>query len=179
MASLSAFNDLFGQFITELCKTFPQEKELKKILTGFEVMRSANPRKVLELFMTSILPVKEKIMARDESFFMSDEWKKSFKSEDVDVVASWIPIVKAHWTSASENTRDAIWQYLNTLIVVGSTIFMIPQETLGAIENIAEKCVNDMQSGGGSDLMSGLAGLMNAFASGGLPGLPGLPGPKK
>ena len=36
MASVTAFNDMMGQFLVELHKTFPDEKGIKKMLTSFD-----------------------------------------------------------------------------------------------------------------------------------------------
>ena len=42
MSSVTAFNDMMGQFLAELHKTFPEEKGIKKCMSGFEIMRSSN-----------------------------------------------------------------------------------------------------------------------------------------
>ena len=44
MTSVTAFNDMMGQFLVELHKTFPEEKGLKKCVTAFELMKETNPQ---------------------------------------------------------------------------------------------------------------------------------------
>ena len=54
MASVTAFNDMMGQFLVELHKTFPDEKGIKKMLTSFDVLKSTNPRLVVDGFMKGV-----------------------------------------------------------------------------------------------------------------------------
>ena len=72
-----------------------------------------------------------------------------------------------HWTpELSQVTKDAIWQYLQTLYMLGSTILNIPEETLSMIESVAKKCADSLQNGGGLDekaLMSSMSGLFGGL----------------
>ena len=49
----------------------------------------------------------------------------------------------------SDATKGAVWQYLQTLYMLGTTITAIPQETLSVIESVAKDCADKMQSGDG------------------------------
>lgn len=165
MATLSAFTDMMGQFLGELVKTFPEEPAMKRYFTSFELMKKTNPRKILEVFIATVGPVQDKVMARDDSFFI-DNPDMGFLDE---------LNIKKHWTpELSDNTKNAIWQYLQTLYMLGSTISALPMETLGAIEKLAEQCAGEMESGGTlnqASLMQGLTGLLGSMGNGGLPGL--------
>ena len=72
MASVTAFNDMMGQFLVELHKTFPEEKGLKKCLSAFDLMKEANPRLVVDGFMNGVAPYTEQISSKDDSFFIKD-----------------------------------------------------------------------------------------------------------
>jgi hypothetical protein len=69
MATLGAFNDMMAQFLSELQKTFPEEPAIKRYITSFELMKSTNPRKILDMFMMHVAPFQGQIMAKDEAFF--------------------------------------------------------------------------------------------------------------
>lgn len=43
MTAVTAFNDMMGQFLVELHKTFPEEKGIKKFMTSFDLLKSTNP----------------------------------------------------------------------------------------------------------------------------------------
>ena len=56
MTSITAFNDMMGQFLMELHTTFPEEKGLKKYMAAFELMRGANGRLIVDGFMANVGP---------------------------------------------------------------------------------------------------------------------------
>jgi len=152
MTSISAWNEMMEQFLGELEKTFPEEKAVKKYKASFELLKKSNPRKCVEGYMTGVSKYQEKIMAKDESFFM----------ESNDSVLAEMNI-KKHWTAdMSTKTKDAIWQYIQTLYILGTTITMIPAEALGMIEDVAKKCAGSMESGGQMDEKA-LTGLFSSL----------------
>ena len=155
MTSISAWNDMMVQFINELRSTFPEEKSIKKYQTSFDLLRKTNPRKCVEGYMAEVTPVQDKIMSKDESFFLDSNSNTSELIRDLNIAK--------YWTSdLSQNTKDAIWQYLQTLYILGTTITMIPQETLNSIEKIASECADNMQNGGQFD-PSALTGLFSSL----------------
>jgi hypothetical protein len=156
MASVSAWNDMMEQFLSEVEKTFPEEKAVKKYKTSFDLIRKTNPRKCVEGYMAMAGPYQEKIMQKDESFFLNNEDSNSL-IKDMNL--------KKHWTpDLSVKTKDAIWQYLQTLFILGTTITMLPEKTLGMIEEVASKCANSMEEKGQMDEKA-LTGLFSSLGS--------------
>jgi hypothetical protein len=156
MTSISAWNDMMEQFLAELLQTFPEEKAIKKYYTSFDLLRKSNARKCIDGYMSEVGKVQDKIMAKDESFFLSN---------DSTGILSELNL-KQHWTpELSPNTKDAIWQYLQTLYILGTTITMVPPETLNMIESIASDCASKMQGdgGGGGFDPSALSGLFSSL----------------
>lgn len=160
MTSVTAFNDMMGQFLVELHKTFPEEKGLKKYIAAFEMMRSANPKLVVEGFMANISPHVKKINERDETFFMENANTIDFLKDIY---------LKECWPKASDNTKNAIWQYIQTLYMLGTTITSIPADTLSMIENVAKQCADKIQDGGEdgeideAKLMQSMQGLLGGM----------------
>ena len=77
--------------------------------------------------------------------------------------------IKKHWTpELSSNTKDAIWQYLQTLYMLGTTITAFPADTLNMIESVASNMAQQISEGGGSSggqldeaaLMNSVQGLL-------------------
>ena len=153
MASVGAFTEMMNQFLIELVKTFPDEPAIKKYQSTFDLMKKANSRKCVDVFMNSSRKFQNQIMNKDESFFLN---------ENVDFLKS-LNINKWWNDSLSENTKNAIWQYLQTLIILGTTITSIDADTLGAIEGIAEKMAKG--SGDGVPDLSALQGLMGTLGN--------------
>ena len=150
MTSVSTFNDMLEQFINELEQTFPEEKAFKKYHVSLDIMRAANPRKCVDAFMKNVGKYSNQIMSKDDSFFAEiDE----------------LPINK-HWNGdLSDNTKSAIWQYLQTLNILGMTITSIPADMLSMVEGAAAKCAESMQGGGGMDEKSLMSGMTSLFSS--------------
>ena len=143
MSSVTAFNDMMGQFLMELHKTFPEEKGLKKYITAFEMLRDTSPKKIVKKFMENVTPHADKISARDESLFLDD-------STDLEFIKALN--IRECWPKASDSTKAAIWQYIQTLYMLGTTITSIPPETLAMIENVAKQCADKMQNEGGEGI---------------------------
>jgi hypothetical protein len=155
MATVKAFNDMMEQFLTELNLTFPENKSVIKFQAAFELARTTRPAAVLDNFMSSVKKYSKKIMTRDSTFITEDT--KNIKGlMDLDLAGIW--------ENATDVTKDAIWQYLYTLVVLGTTITSLPKETLGMIEKMAESCATQIQEGGGAGDLSSLMELMNTIS---------------
>jgi hypothetical protein len=96
----------------------------------------------------------QKITQKDETFFTEDIKGIEFL-QDLNIAEYWTD-------KMSEGTKNAVWQYLQTLYMLGTTITAIPQETLSVIENVAKDCADKMQSGDGQ---IDEKALMNMFSS--------------
>ena len=157
MASVSAFNDMMSQFLVELHKTFPEEKGIKKMLTSFDLLKSTNPRLVVDGYMNGVSPYADKISAKDETFLLDEIENIEFLKE-LDI--------KRYWSKMSPNTKGATWQYLQTLYMLGTTITALPADTLSQIENIAKGVADNMQSGDGELDQDALMQMMGSMLKG-------------
>ena len=152
MTSVSAFNDMMQQFIDELVHTFPEEKGIKKYAATFDIMRKSNARKCVDSFMTAIAPYANRITAKDETFF----------NENIEFLNDLN--VKKYWNdNLSQNTKEAIWQYLQTLYMLGMTITSIPDDALKMIESVAGNMAQQMSDGGNDQINE--QSLMNSVSS--------------
>jgi len=167
MASSSAFNEMYSQFLSELAQTFPEEPAIAKML------KKHKDERTYKKVMNKLSPWAQQIMEKDSKFFCEENefveqlnlhelWKK----DDV-----------------SETTRQAIWQYISSLYGFGVTLQMIPPQFMSVIESEAENCAKGLSEAGGelneAAIMNAAQNMMNKLlAGGGLPGLPGAP-PKR
>ncbi len=150
MSTVSAFCDMLEQFCDELVQTFPDEGSFKRYKTTVEMSRKVNPRKIVNCYMDSLAPYSQKLMAKDETLF-TVEAKNIQIISDLNIASIWTP-------DLSENTKNAIWQYLQTLYIIGTTISLLPQDTLNMIESVAKQCVEQMKDG---DLQASLTNIMS------------------
>ncbi len=157
MPSVSAINDMMSQFLVELHKTFPEEKGIKKMLTSFDLLKSTNPRLVVDGYMKGVSPYADKISAKDETFLLNEIENIDFLKE-LDI--------KSYWVKMSANTKSATWQYLQTLYMLGTTITSLPEGTLSQIESIAKGVADNMQNGDGELDQDALMQMMGNMLKG-------------
>lgn len=153
--TVAAFNEMMEQFLTELNLTFPENKAVVKFQSSFEVVKRTHPSHVLDNFMSCVKPYGKKIMTKDETFIIEDADSIDFL-QGIDL--------KSMWSNSSDTTKSAIWQYLQTLLVIGTTIQSLPKDTLTMIEEMAKKCADQMKQSGGDGSSLSLMDLMNTIS---------------
>jgi len=134
MATTKAFNGLMQQFLDELSHVFMGDGKLSQYAKQFPLLCDANPKKPMEVFMGTYGPHMAKIHAKDGTLF-----------DDVPVFLTDIDI-QGLWSRCNDQTREAIWKYLQHLVFIATTVSLIPPEMLNAIEKVAmdtaAKCEN-------------------------------------
>lgn len=159
-STISAFNDMLQQFLDELVLTFPDEKSFGKFQSQFKLLRKTAPRSPMNNFMESITPYANSVMQRDETFFKEHTDSIPFLKK-LNITAIWTD-------ELSDTTKGTIWQYLQTLYILGTTISTLPAETLAMIESVAQKCASQMTENGSGQLdekllMDNMSGLMSSL----------------
>ena len=69
---LKVFTNLINHFLLELTQIFPEEKNLQCYYLSVTGINKVNPRMTLDYFKYYVIPYKNLIVARNESFFMED-----------------------------------------------------------------------------------------------------------
>lgn len=157
MTTIQAFNEMMGQFLDELVATFPEEEAFKT------AQGRPRDRTTFDTFMKQVTPHATALMAKSNDFFSP---QNEF-AQDLNLTAVWAS------DAPSQVTRDAIWQYIQTMYILGNTINMFPPETLSMIEAAAENCAKNMKAGGGTGqmdekaLMAGMNNMLNQMMGGG------------
>ena len=135
MSGVSSFNSMLEQFITELKECFPEEKKIVVYANSFELLKKSNPRKCMTTFMNAVSPHKDRINAQDETL-MSDNSIELVK--ELNLTAIWKS------DTCTENTKQAIWSHLKTLIIFGDTLQVIPSGLMSGIEKLASDFASQM-----------------------------------
>jgi hypothetical protein len=165
MSTVQAFNTMIKNFMEELAEVFPEETQIRLFLDGFDALVALSPRGPLDMFVEALSPHADLAMAKDEALFQ----KLKFPG-GIDFGKLWA-------SDISDNTREAIWQYINLLFLLGTTVQSMPAEMLQSIETVAKNCADQMQDGQldfstlGNMLMTG--GLANLAAGLGAPSVEG------
>ena len=154
MGTIEMWNEMLQTFLDDLGQSFPENTVIPKYRKTLPMILYTNKRIVLDKFIEEVTPIKEKITTRDPSIFK--ECKNTFLEELK---------MSELWELASEKSKDAIWSYLNTLLVLGSTISIIPPEAMKTIELLASDMAKNMSSSDGNllgaldpNMLAGLLG---------------------
>lgn len=150
MYTVEAFTTMLMEFAQNLKAMFPDDPSLAIAVKFLSSSIKANPRAVVDMFMKEVEPYADRIRAKDGTVFAE------VKSTIVEVVN-----LKEIWArDLSEKTRENIWSYLNTLMVIGSMIQSMSEDMLSGIEELATKLAANPENMDLSKLMGNLSGLM-------------------
>lgn len=119
---LTAFNNLLNKFNEELISTFPEENDFKVYSRGIQMINSANAKKVCSLFKNYMILYRHKILDKDESFFLNNNYNEIVTSSTSDGIEGIILKLKNYWSILSIENKDIIWQYLNSLIKLSDMV---------------------------------------------------------
>jgi hypothetical protein len=156
--TLDAFNGLLQNFVEELQRTFPEEQGLEYFSEELQLLMKANTKAPLTLFMNALSPYTNMVVAKDSKLF------------DQPINLGKHLNLKKLWSTKdlSAATRDAIWQHVYTLFMLGMSLQYMTPEMLSGIEDAAKNVAERMQAGESLDfgaMMSTVAGLMNQATS--------------
>lgn len=161
-STVQAFNTLMLEFLNKLCDMFPEDTKVALVRESFDSLADMNPRKPMELFTGTLAPHHVLVMQKNADLFKQDielpgglDISKLWAHEDVD-----------------DASREAIWQYLQLLLTLGTTVQHLPAHLLETIEGVAMSCATQLGAGGGDMNLSALSnmlmgGLSNIFSAGG------------
>ena len=152
--SVNTFVSVMSEFIKELSKTFPEEKTIKTAKQKFKILKKTNPRKMIDVYMEKIKGMEELLTNNNEEFIQKN--KNIINGLDISEL----------WSKCSDDTKSAIWKYLNTLYILGTTVTAIPSGMMEGIEKIALECVDKMKDENGGisempDMNSIMKGMQN------------------
>jgi hypothetical protein len=171
MTTITAFSEMMGQFIEELHETFPDEQAVQKVR---DELKTARPRDTFDAFMKDIAPWVNQMLGKNPEFFC----KENVFVSKLNLHEVW------KREDCSENTKAAIWQYFQTLYMLGTTINMFPPETLSMIEAAAETAAKNMKNSNQppteAALMAGVNNMLSQMLSSGMMPVPQpVPKPKR
>ena len=120
MSNLTAFNNQLEKLIEDLINYFPENNDFKLFESSFSLLRQANPRKILELFQTHILPYKEYILAENEEFLLAYDYMDSHRNgnKDINYAENLMMRLKQNWNDIDDKNKTSIWKYFKVLVIL-------------------------------------------------------------
>ena len=115
---IQGFNILYGEFISKLENIIPDPSKLSTYNNVRKVLQKTNVRAPMQLFMIQCHPFSSYIFKRDEDYFINQ-----FDSvNDVDIINDNFSDkfgLNEYWKELDDSSKNAIWQYLDSLLQLG------------------------------------------------------------
>lgn len=120
MSHLSAFCTQLVNLITNLKELYPNDKDIAVSLTTVSLLKSTNPRQLLNIFTTYVLKYEKSILEKDEKFFLDTNFIEDCKvdKEDVNYADTVMNNLKKYWNEMDKESKENIWKYFQVLILL-------------------------------------------------------------
>lgn len=122
----TAYNTLAIKFNEELIEVFPKDIDFKVCLNTIKLIERTTKRKLFDLVSPQLLMYRDYIKNRDERFFLEkDNTEFTEDSENVPIISK----LKDYWDSLSDNNKEKIWEYVNSLLVLTEQIVVMANKS--------------------------------------------------
>lgn len=121
LIKIKTFCDLFKEFLNDLVSLHPNDSSLVLLKTTITLLSATTPKLLVSQFMEYTTPYKDKILNKDESFFLNN-LQNDIQDESYSWINDEINKVKYYWPETSQDTKDKIWKYFQAFIKLGNSI---------------------------------------------------------
>jgi hypothetical protein len=109
---IDTFFNQFTDFLKQLENMYPDDTDFPVFITTLELLKSTNPILVVKFVKENIVDLyKDKILKKDESFFLDQDYTKH---GDVDL--NIVHKLKKYVKDMSPNSKDVVWKYIDLLM---------------------------------------------------------------
>ena len=138
---IEEFNKTLEEFVIKLINQFPTEKKNKSYLTSLRITKMYDKKLPIKIYMGGCLNFKEQIKTRDSDFFIN---RPQFveRVNNCTSFADDIGLVE-HWVNLNELSKNSIWEYIQTLFVMGEMYINNDVKVLNNINDIYNNLSKD------------------------------------
>jgi hypothetical protein len=113
---ITAFNKKLGEFISDLIRAFPDDRNFKSFQASLNLVRNFDERKPQYVFHKYVVDVyRDRILSKDEQFFLENNYQE-VQSEDI--TGELIHQLKGYWANLSDENKAIVWDYLCMLVKI-------------------------------------------------------------
>lgn len=110
---LDAFFNQFLAFLGELRDMYPTDPDFSGFISALTLIRTTNPMLAVNYIKTEVVdPYQEKILARDETFFLNQDFTE--KNADMNIIYK----LKEYVREMTPASKDVVWQYIELLMKI-------------------------------------------------------------
>ena len=126
MSILGAFNNVLTDFIDDCIRVFPEDTDFKVYKKGVNLLVKVNPKKVLTVFTEYTSIYREKILVKEEDFFLNTDYtdivSSNSKYSESDIF-NIINKIKGYWVELNDSNKTKIWDYMILLINISDKYY--------------------------------------------------------
>jgi len=122
MSIYKAFNNVFLSLLDDCIIVFPNDPEFKKYKKGAKLLDTFNPRKAAQVYKDYSVVYREKINNKDERFFIQNDYSDIQEVQEDNEIVKFIEKIKSCWLQLSDENKEKIWKYLQTLSILSDKI---------------------------------------------------------
>ena len=126
MSILGAFNNVLTDFIDDCILVFPEDTDFKVYKKGVNLLVKVNPKKVLTVFTEYTSIYREKILVKEEDFFLNTDYtdivSSNSKYSESDIF-NIINKIKGYWVELNDSNKTKIWDYMILLINISDKYY--------------------------------------------------------
>ena len=114
------FNRALLDFIRDLASSFPQIEGFRRAYASTNLLSTIHPTFPQSLFNKYVTRYVDKILRRDETFFMQKDYTEEVTAagESMEVVS----ILKTVWSGLGEVDKDNIWKHMEVLVAINHAV---------------------------------------------------------
>jgi hypothetical protein len=113
-SSAKRFNKQVTNFLNDLHKILPSQKDIAVYQTQLETVKMMNSQLLLQSFIQFVYPYKKQIMEKDEQFFLKDG---NVQVEEDDLSKA-IHLRDLWQNKLRKENKDIVWKYFQVMVVL-------------------------------------------------------------
>lgn len=119
---VKTFCTVLKDFLSDIHSSYP-DASLFILQQATSAMILTNPKGVVDNFMLCVDGYTEKILAKDETFFLDGGLHKDLESTDYGFLLEELKKISVIWKnpSTTKKTKESIWKYLQLLVKLGKS----------------------------------------------------------
>ena len=108
----AAFFDQFTSFSSELCEMYPDDADFSMFATTLKLMKMTNPALIIKYVRDNVLQFEDKIMKKDESFFLDYDFAEYAEAVDMNIFQK----LRQYIASMSPSSKNSVWVYIQNIV---------------------------------------------------------------
>lgn len=120
---VDSFCQILKDFLLDMYTSYP-DNSLLILRNMTDAMIYTNPKGVVKNFMSCVNPYVDKILNKDELFFMDGGLEKDLSSGEYSFLLDELKKISTIWRNPNTklNTKNCIWKYLTILVKLGKRV---------------------------------------------------------